>query len=463
MTTIMFRLTAVAVIICSAHSMLLAGGDRVNVRGMGMARTYVSSSKGLDAVGINPANLAVEDDNFTLSLAPLGIHAGSDFLTYGLYNDYFTGVESSEGRIGRQLEDADKQRILNAFRNGVGVVSADVDVRLVGLSFQIQSIGGFAFTITDEIAGDIRVPSDYLRFALYGNPPGSSYDFSQTSAKASWLREYALSYGGNLPHPKFMEWLSIGAAVKLVQGYGYYEIQHSNTSFATSDIGELTGRVSYTARLAGVDPTRQNSEFAIAPFGMPTYGNGTGFDLGLAGGMGSFMKIGVSLTDIGKVNWETSIEETSADTTLIVNDPNQVNDGAAIENALNGKKKEGVPFSTSLPTTFRAGVSVQVDKILEWWPGEMIVAADYNQGLAEVPGSTLYGRFSLGTEWKLLKFLPLRSGISFGGTDRLNYAFGFGFNLGFFDLDVATENMELLWSSDNVSHASVAVGTRFRF
>jgi len=111
----------------------------------------------------------------------------------------------------------------------------------------------------------------------------------------------------------------------------------------------------------------------------------------------------------------------------------------------------------------RAGVAVQVDKVIGWMPGEMLLAADYNKGLADAPGTTLYGRFSLGVEWKLLKFLPLRSGVSFGGTDRINYALGFGFNLGFFDLDVATENMELLWSADDVSHASVAVGTRFRF
>ncbi len=435
----------------------------MNVRGMGMARSYVSSSKGLDAVGINPANLAIKDDTFTLSLAPVAAHAGSDFLTLGLYNDYFTGVETSEGRVGKYLEDADKQRILNAFRDGVGEVSADVAVRLVGVSFQIESIGGFAFTITDEIAGDIRVPNDYVRFALYGNTPGSVFDFSQTSGKASWLREYALSFGGTIPQPAFMEWLSIGASVKLVQGYGYYEVQQFNTSLVTSDNGMLTGKVSYLSRLAGADPTKPNSGFTVAPFGMPVYGNGTGFDVGFAGGISDFMTVGISMTDIGKVNWEEKIEETYADTTLVIDDPQVVANGTAIENSLKGKKRQGAPFSTSLPTTLRAGVAVQVDKVIGWMPGEMLLAADYNKGLADAPGTTLYGRFSVGVEWKLLKFLPLRSGVSLGGTDRINYALGFGLNLGFFDLDVATENMELLWSADDVSHASFAVGTRFRF
>jgi hypothetical protein len=460
---IKFMITACALLACGAQQLAVAGGDRVNVRGMGMARTYIASSKGLDAVGINPANLALRDDDFTLSLAPLGVHAGSDFMTWGLYNDYFTGVETSAGRVGKYLEDADKQRILDAFRDGVGNISADISVRPVGMSFQIESIGGFALTMTDHIGMAAKIPSDYVRFALYGNTPGSTYDFSATSLKASWLREFALSFGGTIPHPDFMEWLSLGASVKIVHGFGYYEVQEFNTSLVTADNGMLTGHVGYQSRLVGADPTNPNSGFFLTPFGMNVYGYGTGFDLGLAGGISDFMTVGVSIVDLGKVNWEDKIEETVADTTLVVDDPRVVEDGSAIESALRGSKRVGAPFSTSLPTTFRVGAALQLDKVAEWIPGEMLLAVDFNKGLVDEPGTSLYSRVSAGVEWKLLSFLPIRSGISFGGTDRMNYAFGFGLNFGFFDLDVATENMELLWSPDDFSHASIAVGTRFRF
>lgn len=442
---------------------LHAGADRVNVRGMGMARSYVASAKGLDAIGINPANLAVKDYPFSISIAPAGVHAGSDFLTLGLYNDYFTGVETSEGRVGKYLAEPDKQRILDAFRNDVGEVSADAAVRLLGVSFQIPSIGGFAFTITDQIAGRATVPQDFVRFALYGNTPGSSFDFSQTSARVSWLRMYAISFGGALPPPAFMQWLSIGASIKIVQGYGHYEIDRFNTSLVTAENGVLTGRVSYLSRLAGLDPTKENSGFTIAPFGMQVFGYGAGFDLGVAGGIGTSMTVGLSFTDIGKVNWEDRIEETYADTSMYIDDISQVQEGSAIRNALNGKKRKGNPFSTLLPTTFRLGVAVNVDKVVGWMPGELLVAADYNQGLTDAAGSTLYGRFSLGMEWKPVPYLPLRSGISFGGTDRMNVALGFGVNVAFFELDVATENLNFLWMGDNMSHGSVALGTRFRF
>ncbi len=439
----------------------LAGGERTNVRGMGMARTFVGSSKGLDAVGINPANLAMKDDVFTVSLAPFGVHAGSDFLTYGTYNKYFTGTQTTSGRVATYLDENAKQDILSAFDGGVGEISADVSARLLGISLQIESVGGFAFTVTDQLAASVSVPRQYLEFALYGNPPGSRYDFSGTNAKASWLREYALSFGGIIPHFGFLDWMSIGGSVKLVQGFGYYEFGQFNTSLATSEDGILTGQVSYTSRIAGKDPN--TGSFTPGIFGMPVAGNGTGFDIGIAGGTQSGITFGLSLVDIGKVNWEGNIEETTADTTLVVDDPRQVEDGQAITNSLKGKTKSGAPFSTSLPTTFRAGVAFQVDKLIEWVPGELIFGVDFNQGLVDAPGATTKGRISTGIEWKLLKFLPIRTGISFGGTDRVNYALGFGINLGFFDLDLATENIELLMSPDNFSHGSIAVGTRFRF
>ncbi|MBI5474490.1 MAG: hypothetical protein HY961_19300 [Ignavibacteriae bacterium] len=460
MKTTSVRVALVGCFLFTAMQSAIAGGERTNVRGVGMGRTFVASSKGLDAIGINPANLAIKDDNVTISLVPVGVHAGSDFFTYGLYNKYFTGVETEAGRVATYLDDAAKKEILDMFDGGVGSVSADVSARLFGLSLQFESIGGFAFTITDQISAVAHVPKQYVEFALYGNQPNSVYDFSATGAEASWLREYALSFGGTIPHPGFLDWTSLGASIKIVQGFGYFRFGDFNTTLQTGEDGTLTGHVSYQSTFAGKDP---NNGFSIGVFGMPVAGQGTGFDLGLAGGTTSGLTFGISITDIGKVNWEQNIELRSADTSLVVDDPQQVSDGDAIRHAMEGKTKKGEEFSTNLPTTLRFGVAMQVEKFVDWVPGELVFGLDFNQGLVDGPGSTTKGRISTGIEWKLLKFLPIRSGVSFGGTDRMNYAFGFGINLGFFDLDFASENMELLWAPDKFSHGSVAVGTRFRF
>ena len=149
----------------------VAGGERTNIQGMGMARTFVASSRGLDAVGINPANLASPDEGMiTIGLMPLGLQVGSDFMNYGLYKDYFTGEQTSDGRVGRLLTNADKQTILASFPDGVGRASAHVEVRPIGLTLQLPDYGTIALTVTEYVSMNVMIPQDYARFILYGNP-----------------------------------------------------------------------------------------------------------------------------------------------------------------------------------------------------------------------------------------------------------------------------------------------------
>jgi hypothetical protein len=61
-----------------------------------------------------------------------------------------------------------------------------------------------------------------------------------------------------------------------------------------------------------------------------------------------------------------------------------------------------------------------------------------------------------------MPWLPLRTGVSFGGTDRMNLALGFGISLPVFDFEVASENVTWLVAPNTFSHGSVAIGTRFR-
>ena len=122
---------------------LLRGGERSNIRGMGMARTFVESSRGLDAVGINPANFGVNDSStFSFTFLPLGGHVGSDFLSYALYTKYFTGVETDSGRVGRYLTEDDKKVITNSFSDPMGRTTADVEVTLLGIAYHIKNLGG---------------------------------------------------------------------------------------------------------------------------------------------------------------------------------------------------------------------------------------------------------------------------------------------------------------------------------
>ena len=460
-----FSVVILAAAVTLGGGRAVAGGERTNIQGMGMARTFVASSRGLDAVGINPANLAAPDGGMvTIGLMPFGMHVGSDFMSYGLYKEYFTGEQTSDGRVGRLLTDADKQTILASFPEGVGRASAHVEVRPIGVTLQLPAYGTVALTITEYVSMNVMIPQDYAKFLLYGNPPGSAYDFGQSSAYAAWLREYALSYARMLPCPVFLNSLSAGIALKVVHGYGYFDVDRMNTQFATGTDGVLHGVLDMHGRLAGIDPIRGVSNAGYQPFPAPA-GTGWGLDLGVAADINDYLRAGMSVTDIGSVEWTRNLEQAVSSGSVTIDNPMDEAQRDSLENAVNGDRMPCDPFSTSLPTTFRVGAAVQLHKIpalkrILW--GEWMFACDYNLGLVEGAGGAQTGRFSMGLEFKPWGFLPLRTGASFGGPDHFNVAFGFGLHAGEFDLDLASEHLNFLFSEASLSHGSIAVGMRVR-
>jgi hypothetical protein len=110
------------------------------------------------------------------------------------------------------------------------------------------------------------------------------------------------------------------------------------------------------------------------------------------------------------------------------------------------------------------GVALAVNKL----PGcdtmnDLLIGLDLNQGLRETSNSTKTSRISLGVEYLAVGWLPVRSGVSFGGTDHFNVAFGIGLHIGMFDLDLASENVTWLFTPKSFSHGSAALGMQFRF
>ena len=133
----------------------------------------------------------------------------------------------------------------------------------------------------------------------------------------------------------------------------------------------------------------------------------------------------------------------------------------SVENAVIGESRPGESFTTSLPTALRLGASVELHKIpglKHVFYGEWTFACDYNLGLVESAGSAAAGRLSMGLEFRPWRFLPLRTGASFGGPDHFNFALGFGLHFGVFAFDIASEHVNYLLSEDSFAHGSVAMG-----
>jgi hypothetical protein len=94
--------------------------------------------------------------------------------------------------------------------------------------------------------------------------------------------------------------------------------------------------------------------------------------------------------------------------------------------------------------------------------GKLLWAIDWTQGFRVAPGSSTKPRLAMGVEYKLLSFLPFRSGFTIGGDRNTAFSFGsgvrfFGF---YFDAAVITGTSLSVYSAKG-ANLSISTGLLF--
>ncbi|MEO8399841.1 MAG: hypothetical protein ABI550_08525, partial [Ignavibacteriaceae bacterium] len=190
----------------------------VEARSMGMAKTYNSVSKGVESIGINPANLMRNDENIidfssVLPLPSASIKTGTNFMSIEDFNYYFGGV----------LTEKEKQNFNKLFENG-GLIFGNVSANLLSFSIKPNSdIGVFAVSINDFAGGKANIPQALVDIALTGNSLNKVYSLDGANIKSWWIRDYSFSYARSLNFfkPKIFDDFFAGFSVKLIHGYSY--------------------------------------------------------------------------------------------------------------------------------------------------------------------------------------------------------------------------------------------------
>ncbi len=457
-----------------------AGNDRVSGRTIGMARTFTASSRGLDALGLNPANLALDDrgSTVTFEFVPFGFRAGSDFLNYQIYQDYFTGQDSLDVngqpaigpngktvRVAKKLSQSDKDAILGLFPGGIAHTQFNFDVTEFGFTVQSATVGGIGFSVSERVGVNLDIPEGYLKMLLEGFPEtGATYTLDHTSVTASWLREFNLSYARVLPFE--LNWvrnISVGIGIKYIQGFGYFGTDHY--------LGKIQTVVTQDSTAMSSEPISGNFDFLQHQSHIPDSnfvdnimkpaGKGLGFDFGLSAELFQAFRVGVSITDIGKVTWDQNTKVIVGTGHFEVSDYSQQD---SIKNAFKGNTHDTTSFTSSLPTALHIGASLQLDKaaFITNFPGQLLLAADMHFGFNEEPGNTKTPRFALGAEYRPVDAIPIRTGISIGGRERFTWSLGLGINTPVWDLDFATESIALLTNPNSFRSGSFTLGMRFR-
>lgn len=441
----------------------------IDARSLGLAGTSNSISTGVYSIGINPANLAINKNNYidfttVLPFPSVSINTGTNFLSLSDINYFFGGVDG-EARV---LTDADKQRFSSLMQDG-GLVFINATLSLFSFGININDdIGVFAFSIQDAAGANLYLPNAVTEIALNGNPQGKAFNLDDAHVKAWWVRSYSLSYARNVIEPivSTFDRFTVGVTAKLIHGYSYIGTDHINYNFTTGPSNQITGKTdllgySSFSDAFGVkydfDSVSQKSSLGVFP---SPAGTGFGIDLGLAAIKDNW-GFSLSLTDLGKVYWSNKAAEFYSFGEVYIDDLINKDQMDSLTNSLLGDSRKIEEFSTGLPATLRLGTSYIFDKGVV--PGSLLLAFDYDQGFNSLPGNSKYPRFSVGAEWKPLDWVPyLRSGFSYNAEFGFNWGLGLGIDIKIIELHFASSTMQSFFAPDQTKNLSFSFGSRWK-
>jgi hypothetical protein len=452
-----------------------------DARSVGLGKTYTTISRGVNTIGYNPANLILSHDKyleFTTILPIPNIYAGvgTNFITIKDYNYFFGGVKDANGKtVGRYLTSDDKNKLLSIFENGGNFIS-DFSTSILTITYKAdENIGAFGFGIRDFVAGETNFPKQLVDIILNGNSFGRIYDFNDASGKAWWLRNYSLSYARNLPelNQTIFKKLSVGISFKYVQGFFYAATDKIETSLQTGDFNQIKANGNVKAYTSFSDDfhvkydfdsasVKQDASFSLFP---SPAGTGFGIDFGISAQLDEVWAFGLALTDLGGLTWTKNVANYYSNTAIVLHDITDKNEIDSLKNEIKGDGKYVNEISTPLPTSFRFGVSFQLDKFIDGqFPGTMLIAFDYNQGFNNQPRNSTKPRFSIGAEWKPMDWVPfIRTGFSFGGLDYFGWAFGLGINAGLLEFNFASPDFHYFFMANQAKRISFAFDSRWKF
>ncbi|MFZ1291495.1 MAG: DUF5723 family protein [Melioribacteraceae bacterium] len=452
----------------------------VDAKNISMAGTNAISATGVYAIGVNSANLALEQEHSieistVLPFPNLNITAGNDFITLNDYQYYFTGEENGSGQIvGKYLDAAEKNKFLGLFANG-SMINTNFGTTLLSVSiYPSKEIGAFAFSVQDWVSANVSLPKQIFELILFGNEKGKVFDLKDMNMKSWYLRNYTLSYAKDLSFlfPDAFKSFSAGLTLKMVHGYFYAGVEEINTTLQTLDNYNI--QVNGDSRmLMAASPSfgikydfeddELEKEANIGLFNKPA-GTGFGLDLGFHSELNNAWSIAFALTDLGTINWNNEAIEYSSSASYVLEDITDETLLDSLADAITGEGKFTEEFSTSLATAMKMGVGFKLDKFLKGnFPGKLLIEFNYQQGFNNMPANSTEPRFSLGSEWTPWNWFDVRSGISFGGFDGFNWAFGLGFNTGLFDFDFASSYVHSLIDGNNAKRIGFAMSSRWKF
>lgn len=426
----------------------------------GVATTFATDYQ---AIGINPANLGrVGGATFSFTLGEVGAGVGSQSLTRQQLRKFIYNTNDP-------LSTADRLELARAFTSD-NALNLNADATTLGLSVQLPVIGGIAISNRIRTAGHVALNKNaaellflgrdapvYTSVGAGGNVPLVSEALAGTDLQFAMLNEFNLAWGTRLIDlPMFQ--LSGGAGYRYIQGVGIIDIRvepgnlqaySSMSPLFDIDYGSIAANPSFNLKRGS---------------GLKPVGTGHGFDLGLAAEAGKALRLGVSITDIGHIDWEGNLVTANDQPLKRLNSNgagtyNFIKEAAEIFAAGTDSLfnyEAGQTRRADLPTKLRAGAGLRISEYFE-------AGLDVTLPLNNVAGNLPSAFVGAGLDYKPVHWLRLSSGLTGGAGYGVSVPLGFTLTTSAYEAGISTRDVVGLVASKN-PYVSVAAGfLRFKF
>lgn len=501
--TICFALIAVS---------LVAQGRHYNSATLGMGGGGTAFVDGYHANFLNPANLMINNTGRKPKrslglLGGLGFRAGGNLLNLEVYDKYLTSGlrinDDPDDPIGNVRTD-----MLNDWFGSDINNRRDINIALNIIPFGFSNRGEkMAFSLASRVRTfqEFDVNKGFAELYFYGLDSdrfssGVPVDFNSRTIS---MAEVSVGYAMKLPIPlsglvsklPFINGINIyaGVAPKYIVGIQSNELDLTSTltvaplsqgggithsfDYSLYAYGELSEQLSAYATARETNPDAvfdQYVDYSGSDTG--TLGSGFGLDAGVTAeldvslpalgflGKRQVLRVSMSMTDLGSVTYDktptiiTATGDITFDGDVGNESPGDYFDNFAdsLQNSVYGgfTAEESSGTKYSLPGMYNFGAALSL--------GKLTTTLDYGFGFNDIGTNTKNSVVTLGAEYRLLNFIPIRVGTRRGGYTSASYSAGFGVDLRFFEFTFAAATVAN--SGENGSSATVAwSGLVFRF
>ena len=416
-TILALTLAVAALTVLLPQSAQSAATVHSSARSAAMGGAFTGLAKGVNAARYNPANLGLDGYRQNgLELASLGVSLTNNAFTLSDYNKY----------TGAVLSTADKQDILDQIPTEG--LSIDADIKASALSL---ALGSFVLSVNGVGAADISLSREIVDLLLNGNTFADTLDVTGSYSNGLSYAGASLSYGLPL-YSAGTRQLAVGLTASYFRGIAIEEVVSLQGLAATYESG-FQGHGEAIIRTA-------------------SGGSGYGLDLGAAFKLNNSYTVGVRVENfLSHLTWNQEPQEHGY---IFSFDSASVDDFDEDFVTSNDYSTDIEPFATSLPAVMNVGLANT--------SGKLIWAVDWTQGFRAAPGTSTKPRLALGLEYRLISFLPLRTGFMTGGDRNTAFSFGSGLDfLGFYlDAAVITGSTMSVYSAKG---ANIALSTGIMF